>query len=82
MVNPTNKVQASGNAANVLSQAKVNQSLPTTRVGAAAKTRHCISNGYAGLMLFRTDMDPEGEGSLLGAVYETIREESPDAIRP
>ena len=39
---------------------------------ARAKTRHGIEQGYAGVMLFRTDLDPEDDTSMLHAVDETL----------
>ena len=41
---------------------------------ARAKTLHGINEGYAGVMLFRTDLDPKDESSMLHAVDQTLRE--------
>jgi len=38
-VNPTHKVNQVNKAANILQQAKINANLPTTKVGAAAKSK-------------------------------------------
>ena len=37
-----------------------------------AKVRSCIDGGYAGVMLFRTDLDAEHEGSMLQVVHESL----------
>ena len=39
---------------------------------ARAKVRYCLEGGYAGLMLFRTDLDPENEESMLRTVHDTL----------
>lgn len=41
---------------------------------ARAKTRHGIEQGYAGVMLFRTDIDPEDDTSILHAVDGALAE--------
>ena len=38
-----------------------------------AKTRYALDNGFGGVMLFRTDLDPIGTGSLLEVVDRTAR---------
>lgn len=38
----------------------------------AAKTRYALAHGFGGVMLFRTDLDPVGEHSMLDVVAETI----------
>ena len=41
---------------------------------ARAKTLHGIEGGYAGVMIFRTDLDPEDDASILHAVDATLAE--------
>ena len=41
---------------------------------ARAKTRHVIDGGYGGVMIFRTDLDPENEQSMLWTVDQTFNE--------
>lgn len=41
---------------------------------ARAKTRHVIEGGYGGIMIFRTDLDPENEQSMLWSVDQSIQE--------
>ena len=41
---------------------------------ASAKTRHVIDGGYGGVMIFRTDLDPENEHSMLWSVDQTFVE--------
>lgn len=38
-----------------------------------AKTRFALDNGYRGVMLFRTDLDPEDDTAMLEVVHETGR---------
>ena len=41
---------------------------------ARAKTRHVIEGGYGGIMIFRTDLDPDNEQSMLWSVDQSIQE--------
>ena len=44
---------------------------------ARAKVRVCLDGGYGGVMLFRTDLDPEDSSSMLDVVHETIVQRVP-----
>lgn len=44
---------------------------------ARAKVRVCLEGGYGGVMLFRTDLDPEDSSSMLDVVHETIVQRVP-----
>ena len=44
---------------------------------ARSKVRYCIDGGYAGLMLFRTDLDSEDAHSMLNTVHTTLQRDAP-----